>query len=219
MKGIIMSEQTQASATPAVPVTPATPTAPVPVTMPTQAATTPTTAATVDIEQLTSQAAAKATEAAEKKMEAVFKSMLQQNGMDADSINKMTAEWKSKQQTPEQAMQELTGTNQTLTGQVQDLQRQIAAISKGIPTDKAPKYLKLAESYLDKDGDFEKALDAALVDFPIPTQSAPTPAPAPQLPVGVSIFQQDGSRGGSTVVDPNLAAFAKGAGIDVAKIK
>jgi len=193
-----MSEQLQTPAAPAAPATPApvTPTATQPVTTPVQAAQTPAAAATVDIEQLTSQAAAKATEAAEKKMEAVFKSMLQQNGMDAESINKMTAEWKAKQQTPEQAMQELTGTNAALAGQVQDLQYQISAISKGISADRAPKYIKLAESYLGEDGDFGKALDAALVDFPIAMQQVAAQEPAAaQLPVGVSIYQPDGSKG------------------------
>lgn len=63
---------------------------------------TPPAPASVDIEAI----AAKASEKAEKKMESVFKSMLEQQGFDADSINRMTKEWKDKQRTPEQEIRE-----------------------------------------------------------------------------------------------------------------
>jgi hypothetical protein len=56
----------------------------------------------VDISAIVSQAETKAMEAAEKKMEAVFKSMLSQQGFDSQAITAMTNEWKSKQVTPEQ---------------------------------------------------------------------------------------------------------------------
>jgi len=196
MKGFNMSEQTQAPVTPAVPATPTTPTAPAPVTMPTQAAQT-STAAAIDINSIISQAEAKASEAAEKKMTGVFKSMLEQQGLDTETINKMTAEFKAKQQTPEQIAAEKDGTITGLTNDNLKLQRQLAAIGKGVPADKSDKYIALAQSYLGDDGDFGKALDAALADFPIPAQNNPAPAPVPQLPVGVSIFQPDGNRSSS----------------------
>jgi len=62
---------------------------------------------TVDTNAIVSQAEAKAVEAAEKKMEAVFKSMLEQKGFDTETISQMTAEWKSKQVTPDMKIQEL----------------------------------------------------------------------------------------------------------------
>lgn len=47
------------------------------------------------------------------------------------------------------------------------LEQQIAALGKGIPADKAAKYIKLAEAYMDDATDFDAALDAALKDFPV----------------------------------------------------
>jgi hypothetical protein len=74
---------------------------------PVQQVQTQPPAVTVDINAITAQAEAKATEAAEKKMEAVFKSMLQQQGLDAESISKMTSEWRAKQATPESEIKRL----------------------------------------------------------------------------------------------------------------
>lgn len=68
---------------------------------------TQSTAEKVDIDAITKQAEEKATAAAEKKMEVVFRSMLEQNGVDADTVAKMTTEWKSKQQTPEDTIKDL----------------------------------------------------------------------------------------------------------------
>lgn len=63
----------------------------------------------VDADAVVAQAAAKATEAAEKKMEAVFKSMLQQQGLDTSTINEMTKDWKEKHSTPEDTIRQLQG--------------------------------------------------------------------------------------------------------------
>lgn len=193
---------------PAESITPATPTVTAPAPTPVQAAATPT-AVNVDINSIISQAETKASEAAERKMTGVFRSMLEQQNLDPETINRMTAEWKAKQQTPEQIAAEKDGTITGLTNDNLKLQRQLSAVGKGIPADKSDKYIALAQSYLAEDGDFGKALDAALVDFPIPAQPATQDAPpAAQLPVGVSIFQPDGSKGASTKeADPFLAGF------------
>lgn len=54
------------------------------------------------------------------------------------------------------------------------LERQLVALGKGIPADKAQKYVQLAELYLDAaEGDFDKALDAATDDFPLPRPNNP----------------------------------------------
>lgn len=130
--------------------------------------TTPPQAVTVDMDTITKTA----TEAAEKKMQAVFKSMLAQQGLDAETINKMTAEFKAKQKTPEQELQAAQEQLTAEQGEKLALQRRIAALGKGVPADKADKYIKLAEAYLCEDGDFDKAMDAALQDFPVAVPAA-----------------------------------------------
>lgn len=177
---------------PAPPAPVATPPAPAP-------GITPSQAATVDMDSLISQAATKAAELAERKNESVFRSMLQQSGLDVETVNKISAEWKAKQQTPEQIAAAKDGTITNLTSDNQKLQRQLAAVGKGIPAEKSDKYIALAQSYLGEDGDFGKALDAALADFPIPAAQNPAqpaaqnPAPAQQLPMGMNLFQPEGS--------------------------
>lgn len=81
-------------------------------TTPAGAAQTQSTAGSVDINAIVSQAAQKAaeiaSEAQEKKMDAVFKSMLKQSGLDDAAIQTMLAEYKAKQITPEQTIAQLT---------------------------------------------------------------------------------------------------------------
>lgn len=55
------------------------------------------------------------------------------------------------------------------------LERQLSAVKKGIPADKADKYIKLAEAYTDDKTDFDKALEKALKDFPVSGQPARQP--------------------------------------------
>ena len=124
----------------------------------------PAQAAEVNIAQVTKQAAAKAAEAADKKMQSVFRSMLEQQGLDADMVNKLAREWKPK--TAGQAVRERDDAIALLQMENQGYQRQITAIAKGIPADRAPKYVRLAESYLEEGADFDEALDAAMADFP-----------------------------------------------------
>lgn len=59
---------------------------------PAQPGNTPATAGTVDIDAI----AAKAAEQSEKKAQAVFRSMLEQQGVDTATIKQMTEDWKSK---------------------------------------------------------------------------------------------------------------------------
>lgn len=143
------------------------------------AGNTPPQAATVDIEAITRQAVEKATEAAEKKQEAVFKSMLEQQGLDADSINKMVADWKSKQRTPETELAEAKEQLAAEQSKVQKLVQEKAVLAKGIPDDKASKYLKLAMAYMDEKTDFAAALVLALADFPIAQDPPPVYAAGP----------------------------------------
>ncbi len=148
-----------------------------------QAATAPATqtpsqtahapAAQVDVDSIVSKAEAKAVDAAEKKMEAVFKSMLQQQGLDADTIAKMTNEWKSKQVTPEQQLQEKDTALTAEKAKNETLHHQIAALGKGVPADKMARYIKLAESYTDEKTGFEAALDLAIADFPFTKTERP----------------------------------------------
>ena len=83
------------------------PTVTEPATTPVQAAQTQPAAVNVDINSILEQAQTKAEAAAEIKMVGVFKSMLEQHGLDAEAIKNMTAEFKAKQVTPEQTIQAL----------------------------------------------------------------------------------------------------------------
>lgn len=118
-ESITRAEQTTA-------VTPAT----VVQTTATEPVQTPVAAAeqqqSVNIDEIEARAAEKATTQAEKKAEAVFKSMLQQSGLDMETINKMTAEWKSKQQTPEQALAERDRQIEALQAQLAERDRAAA---------------------------------------------------------------------------------------------
>jgi hypothetical protein len=51
------------------------------------------------------------------------------------------------------------------------LERQVLALGKGVPAERVGAYVSLAEGCLGEDGDFGKALDAALKDFPLPQQA------------------------------------------------
>lgn len=121
---------------------------------------------TVNVDDIVTRAQAKAEEAAQRKMESVFKSMLEQQGLDSEAITKMTQEWKSKQVTPEKLAEQAAKDLETEKAKNEALTRQILAISKGVPADKSGRYLKLAESYMDDKTGFEAALDLALKDFP-----------------------------------------------------
>jgi len=66
------------------------------------------------------------------------------------------------------------------------LERKIVVLGKGIPDNLSDKYAKLAETYSNESTPFDKALEAALKDFPITPQGVPgagSPPPAPkQMP-------------------------------------
>lgn len=158
-------------------------------------AQTQSAAGNTDVEVMIQRAEQKAAEAAEKKMEAVFKSMLGQQGLDADAISKMTAEWKSKQKTPETITKELEEEKGRLEAENAGLREQMRVIAKGIPADKAERYIALAKTYPDADKDFDKALENALKDFPL----AKTAKPDPQIITG-------GGAGGN----PQAGSGAKG---------
>jgi len=61
----------------------------------------------------------------------------------------------------------LTQTLSTEQAKSLRLERQLAALGKGVPADRADAYVRLADGYLGEDGDYDKALDAALKDFPL----------------------------------------------------
>lgn len=128
---------------------------------------TPPQVASVDEAAIIAKAESKAMEAAEKKMEGVFKSMLAQQGLDAETITKMTDKWKEKQRTPETDLQEAREALAAEQAKNQALERRTLARDRNVPAEKVDKYVKLAESYMSEDVDFAAALDLALADFPI----------------------------------------------------
>lgn len=126
--------------------------------------TTQSTAVNVDIEAISKLAAEKA----EQKMDAVFKSMLTQHGLDPETAKNMAAEWKAKQSTPEKEIQALTEANNTLKATIEAEQQKNIAIMKGVPladtaqADKVNACLTLAKSYVSDTVTYEQALDNAL---------------------------------------------------------
>ncbi|MPW25954.1 hypothetical protein GC105_09140 [Alkalibaculum sp. M08DMB] len=110
-------------------------------------------------------------------------------------------EWQDSQKTE---LEKVTGNLTTLEQAKAEaeakatlLEQKFKAVSKGIPADKAHKYIKLAEAYMDDKTDFEKALGLALKDFPVVENGTPgtggNPPPTPgtektPLPSGMVIF-------------------------------
>ena len=126
-------------------------------------------AAIVDMESISQIAQTRAERAAT----AAVKSMLKQEGLDTENINKMLEEWKSKQQTPEQVLQQKDQDILNLQRVNDDLKEQMLLLGRRIPAEKSAQYHKLAKTYVDDQTDFATALDKALADFPIaePRQS------------------------------------------------
>ena len=129
-------------------------------------ATQPTqsTAVNVDVEAISRLAAEKA----EQKMDAVFKSMLTQHGLDPETAKNMTAEWKAKQSTPEKELKARDEQIKILQAEKLAEQQKNIAILKGIPladeaqADKVNAVLTLAKSYVSDTVTYEQALDNAL---------------------------------------------------------
>lgn len=98
---------------------------------------------------------------------------------------KAFADWQQTQKTDlekaTEAKAALEADKTALAKEAETLRRQVAAINKGVPADKAVRYIKLAESYIDDKTDFAAALDLALKDFPVPVP-APTVPGAPGNP-------------------------------------
>ncbi len=120
---------------------------------------------------------------------------------DYKAAMKAFKDWQDKQKTD---LEKATGANTTLQKERDEalskataLEQQLAAIGKGIPADRAAKYIKLAEAYLTDKNDFAAALDLALKDFPVASAGVAgqggNPAPGDQqkknpLPKGVVTF-------------------------------
>lgn len=94
-----------------------------PATVPAQPGTTSPQTGTVDIDAIVTRASATAEAAASRKMETVFKSMLQQNGLDVDTIGTITAEWKAKNKPEETARPEVSPESKVLLERIEKLER------------------------------------------------------------------------------------------------
>lgn len=142
-------------------------------------------AVNVDTDAIVSQASAKATEQAEKKMQAVFKSMLQQEGLDTETINSVTAEWKAKNKPAEPEKPQESEEYKTLLGRLEALEqtntkakaelverKQLDYLkSKGIPESHIDFYQFKASKLVKDDVSFEQAAEQYIKDNPI--QSPP----------------------------------------------
>ena len=139
----------------------------------------------VNVDNIAGQA--KASGAGEKETESVFKAMLKQEGLDTATIAQMTAEWKSKQVTPEQTAKEKDDTILNLQKELEAVRYEKIALSKGVPvgsadealSEKANACMTLARSYVTDDVPFDKALEKALqvISFAAEAPAAETPPP------------------------------------------
>ena len=173
------------------------------------ASPTQSTAVNVDIEAIARVAAEKGGQ----KEEAVFKSMLLQDGLDMELVKAMTAEWKAKQTTPEQILKEKDDAIAALQAEKLAEQQKTIALMKGIPladetqTDKVNAVLTLAKSYVSDTVTYEAALDNALkiINFGEQQQSGFVPTAG----------QSGGGTAQKTTKEEMLAAAQKAMGIIV----
>lgn len=129
---------------------------------------------TVDYNAIAQKAAEKALEVSERKKESVFKSVAQQEGVeDTEALNKMLAEWKSKQKTPEQEAEEARLELERVQNEKSTLETKIAVMSKGIPAEDVDDYLAMAKVRMDKGeaDSLEKALDIVIQKKPLQQQN------------------------------------------------
>lgn len=146
-----------------------------------------------------------ANEAAEKKSNAVFKSMLEQQGYTPEEVSAVVKEWKAKQMTPEKEMEMLRSKLVESEKTNKENELRFKTIGKGVPADKVSQYIKLAESYSNDDTDFSSALDKAIEAFPFEKPPA-VPAASNNVPsfAGPSTGAPDKDN------DPFIIGFKKG---------
>lgn len=146
-----------------------------------------------------------ANEAAEKKSNAVFKSMLEQQGYTKEEVPAVVKEWKEKQMTPEKEMALLKEKLSQAEKQNGENELRFATMGKGVPADKVPQYIKLAESYTNEETEFTAALDKAIEAFPFTkTQGeavSPTNVPSFASPTAGAPDKEN---------DPFIMGFKKG---------
>ena len=120
---------------------------------------------------------------------------------DHKAAMKAFKEWQDSQKTE---LEKATGAKTALEqekaaaiAEATSLKQQLLAVGKGIPADKAAKYIKLAEAYVTDKVDFAAALDLALKDFPVAAAgvagasgnpAAGDPVKKAALPKGVQMF-------------------------------
>jgi len=157
-------------------------------------------------------------------METELKTALNSESSDIGSLKKSVDDWKAKAEAAQAEIEKArTEADAKISGWEFDRDLDVALKAAKVKDPKIVVPLLNREGLKRTDKGIE-GLDEQLKPF---TEShgylfdieQAAQEPTAQLPVGVSIFQPDGSKGGNTAVDPNLAAFAKGAGIDVTKLK
>lgn len=132
---------------------------------------TQSTAVNVDIDAIVTQAATKAAELAEKKNESVFKSMLQQSGLDDAAIQSMLADYKSKQTTPEQTIKRLKDELEQERGKVSAMEQAAVLKDLQIPTKELDYYKRrITEHAAEKKLSFADAAKAYMEIDPLPTK-------------------------------------------------
>lgn len=168
---------TQVSA--AVPAEPAAALVASPVPAATQTPTPPTDQAAAQPKTQEDEINGRITRESRKQVEALLK----EAGIMPDDDPKMQLkaykEWQDAQKSDLEKAQgdakNFAGERDAALAELQSMKRCMMAISKGVPADKAERYVKFAETYVGEDGDYGKALEAVLKDFPIATEKQVTP--------------------------------------------
>jgi len=93
----------------------------------------------------------------------------------------------------------LTSERDTAIAEKNALERRFDIVSKGVPADRADKYIKLAEAYESDSVDFASAVDLALKDFPITTTTQKAPGGGANPPAATP-----------PISDPFIQGFEKG---------
>lgn len=121
-----------------------------------------------DLRAAIAEAVDAATRAAERKVNPVVNSSLAQQGVDPNDaiVKEAIKEYMEKRPTPEKLLEQEKAARQGAEAKAKALEDQLLAVKKGIPADKADKYIRMASGLVDESKTLDAALDEILLDMP-----------------------------------------------------
>lgn len=123
----------------------------------------------VDLQEAIKQAVEAANRAAERKEKTVVNSTLAQQNLDPhdEIVKQALEEYIKNRPTPEKLLEQEKQARIEAENKAKALENRVTALNKGIPADKADKYLKMAAGLVDESKTLESALDEILADMPV----------------------------------------------------